>query len=147
MLPNSFDTAQPWRPDGELPSEWFAIEELEINLNGSCRHDPASCPVPLRGLWPRIEGRVIPITVAAPWYANPLNILYLGVLMGLSVGLPVLTRVRILMPPECPARTDGRRADQAQTSLDLQETYLQEVHHRVKNNLQIIQSVCSTLPT
>ena len=126
-----------------LPSEWFTIEEPEINLNGlPAGMTRLEIQSRIRGVgWPE-KGLVIPISVAAPWYANPLNILYLAVLLGLSVGLLVLTRVRILRSrnAQLEQMVEDRTKD-LQTSLDLQETYLQEVHHRVKNNLQIINSI------
>ena len=125
------------------PSEWINIDEPEINLSGlPSGTTRLEVQARQRGTgWPE-RGLLLPIRVAAPWYTRVQNILALFLAVGALIGLAIRWRFSLLRNRN--AQLEAMVAERTQNlsvALDLQQTYLKEVHHRVKNNLQIIGSL------
>ncbi len=128
------------RHEENEPTDWISMEGSAINLSGM---PPGATDVQVqarrRGApWGKIQ-RTIPVIVEAPWYRDPQRIALtilasLLILWGfIALRLKSLKSRNLLLESMVSQRTQSLN-----DALGAKDTYLKELHHRVKNNLQIM---------
>ena len=128
------------RHEENEPTDWIGMEGSAINLSGM---PPGATDVQVqarrRGApWGKIH-RTIPVIVEAPWYRDPQRIALtilasLLILWGfIALRLKSLKSRNLLLESMVSQRTQSLN-----DALGAKDTYLKELHHRVKNNLQIM---------
>ena len=123
--------------------DWFPLDRPEINLSGL---PPGTSTLEIQA---RVRGTSwdtpplrIPITVPFPWFQDPFRVGLLLVLGAAVVYSVIRIRLRNLRwRNKMLADMVEERTQDLTEALQLKEVYLKEVHHRVKNNLQIISSL------
>jgi len=125
------------------PSNWFPLSDPEINLSGlSPGLTTVEIQARLRGTTWLENSLQIPVLLASPWHRDPWNLILIGFLAVLVTGGGILLRLRVLRNRnELLATMVNERTSNLKEALELKDIYLREVHHRVKNNLQIIGSL------
>ena len=137
-LPREF-RYRTWHEEDE-PTDWISMEGSAINLSGT---PPGATEVQLQARrrgepWGKIQ-RTISVTVEAPWYQDPLRIALAILASLLILGGLVALRVKSLTARNLMLESMvSQRTHRLNDALEAKDTYLKELHHRVKNNLQIM---------
>ena len=131
-----YNTSNPERP----ASKWAEMEGPNLNLAGL---PPGASQIRIQARrrgepWGAIE-QVIPVEMGIPWHEQPLHIAWM-VLTGLGlIGGGITLRVRSLTARNTLLESMVlQRTQSLKEALLAKDVYLKEVHHRVKNNLQIM---------
>ncbi len=137
-LPREF-RYRTWHEEDE-PTDWISMEGSAINLSGT---PPGATEVQVQARrrgepWGKIQ-RTISVTVEAPWYQDPLRIALAILASLLILGGLVALRVKSLTARNLLLESMvSQRTHRLNDALEAKDTYLKELHHRVKNNLQIM---------
>ncbi len=131
-----------YKVDG-IDKDWNLLSDPSLHISGLA---PGTYTLHVKGQNARRQWSAdmlaIPIEVEAPfWEKNWFRLLAILILVAIAVLIFSWRTRQLRRSKEALERTVDKRTQQLRESLDQKDLMMKEIHHRVKNNLQVISSL------